>query len=189
MPMRMIATNLLAAVIAGAALAPTQGASAQALPEGIEPVDQGIADRGPLSTSLRNTPQDLRLPFGFQRLFRFTNESERLVRIDGGLYAMFPESAYARAKNGVIPLIPADTVFSIGTPIELQPGFTGPDRAMNDRIDIRVHDLPPPRRRDAEDGRQDFEPPMPAGKSIVNDEEYRQARLAELMSRAARAAQ
>lgn len=89
-------------------------------------VDQGVADRNPLSASERVVPLDLRQPTGFERLFEITGPGGRLetrgtgggvfFRVSGALVATFPRSEYVGTPIGERAVIPAGTVFSIGGP-------------------------------------------------------------------------
>ena len=76
----------------------------------LEPIDQGIEDRSVLSESLRQVETGLGQPNDFSQLYRLPGQ-DRFVRIQGALYAVFPESAYG---SGGVPLIPPDTIFYIG---------------------------------------------------------------------------
>jgi hypothetical protein len=106
----------------------TAGASAQpaiwqgpVLP-GLKRVDEGVADRGPLSVSQRVAPVDLRVPSGFQGVYQFDQPTpfgkpqEMFARSSGGLTAVFPRSVYIASRGGLVPEIPAGTVFLIGKP-------------------------------------------------------------------------
>lgn len=82
----------------------------------LEPVEQRVADVDPLGTSIRQIETGLRQPFGFEEVYRVPGDDEYFMRIDGGLYAVFPRSVYTNRRFGELPLIPANTVFSIGPP-------------------------------------------------------------------------
>jgi hypothetical protein len=97
---------------------------------GLTPVEQTVGDVGPLSTSLRIAPADMRVPMDFDRVYRVPWSiarpggsggagGERLARVSGGITAVFPVSEYGVTSKGrVVPLVPAGTVFHIGTPPE-----------------------------------------------------------------------
>ncbi len=93
-------------------------ASAQAQqsdPRALRPVEQGVADTGPLSASRRVVPLDLRVPSGFDRVYKFgQGSSSKFARISGGLTAVFPRSNYAQGSSGVVAEIPPGTVFFVG---------------------------------------------------------------------------
>lgn len=109
-------------------------ALAQRAPSGWEQVDAGRADRGPLSTSARQVPIDLRLPLSFDRVYRVPGSTngvrvpgapageEVYARISGGLTAVFPRSDYVATKKGTAVLIPAGTIFYIGELPKPMPG-------------------------------------------------------------------
>lgn len=87
----------------------------------ISPLDQAVEDTSVLSTSLRKIDWDTRYPVGFENVYRIPGHDDKLMRADGALYAIFPQSVYANTAYGDIPLIPHDTVFSIGWPWSDQP--------------------------------------------------------------------
>lgn len=88
---------------------------------GLQPVEQTVADRGPLSTSLRWVQYGLREPYGFQQLYQLPIGEQNYVRRNAGLWAVFPRSLYITTRNGVSSSIPAGTVYYIGGPDEVIP--------------------------------------------------------------------
>jgi len=112
-PSTLALTALTALMIATAALAQV-GTRSTNDPGALTPVDQGTADLGELNTSNRLIPVDLRQPNDFNRLYLAPDDSGRLMRVSGGLSAVFPRSEYAVGPGYVIPLIPAGTEFFIG---------------------------------------------------------------------------
>lgn len=80
----------------------------------LELVDEGVGDADSLSTSLRRLQPDPRAPYDFDRLYRVPGRSDLLMRRQGAITAVFPESRYAASKRGVFPLIPPGTIFHIG---------------------------------------------------------------------------
>jgi hypothetical protein len=86
-----------------------------------QPVEQGIEDIDPLAAGLRRIETGLHQPFGFEQLFRVPGDPSQLMRVDGGLYAVFPSSSYAFTREGPVALIPSDAVFWIGPPISIMP--------------------------------------------------------------------
>ena len=82
----------------------------------LKPLDQTVEDTSPLSISLRQIERGLREPSAFDQVYRVPDRDDLLMRIEGGIYAIFPQSMYTRGKNGILPLIPAGTVFHIGYP-------------------------------------------------------------------------
>ncbi len=83
----------------------------------LKPVEAGVADRGPLSSSGRVVPADLRLPIGFDRVYKLESASRRrplgdmFARQSGGVTAVFPRSQYSEAGGAEIP---AGTTYYIG---------------------------------------------------------------------------
>jgi hypothetical protein len=90
---------------------------------GLRRIDEGGADRGPLSDSQRVAPVDLRVPTGFQGVYQFDRPTPfgkpeaMFARTSGGLTAVFPRSVYVESRGGLVPEIPAGTVFMIGKPV------------------------------------------------------------------------
>ena len=78
------------------------------------PVDAGFEDRGVLSDSLRVVPVDLRHDTAFETLYKVAGSDGVYVRKAGGLRAVFKNPAYFDTGTGLIPLLPAGTVYSIG---------------------------------------------------------------------------
>ena len=101
------------------------------VPPMLQRVDQSISDVSPLSGSLRQVDMaaDLRSPMGYQQVFRVPGRDDLLMRANGAMYVIFPQSEYVRTKYGMTPVIPAGTIFSIGLPnASMMPtlGLTGP---------------------------------------------------------------
>lgn len=89
--------------------------AAQADPRALRPVEQGVADTGPLSANRRVVPLDLRVPSGFDRVYQFgRGSSSKFARMNGGLTAVFPRSTYADRGTGTTAEIPPGTVFYVG---------------------------------------------------------------------------
>lgn len=86
--------------------------------DGLERIDPGSADLGPLGLQTRVLPTPLRDDRDFGLLYRaFTPGGDPVfARRDGGITAIFPRSAYVGTPSGEIPLIPPDTRFIIGEP-------------------------------------------------------------------------
>ncbi len=82
----------------------------------LKPLDQTVEDTSPLSRSLRHVERGLRKPTAFEQVYRVPDRDDLLMRIEGGIYALFPQSVYTHGKNGTRPVIPAGTVFHIGYP-------------------------------------------------------------------------
>lgn len=84
--------------------------------EHLQPIEERVGDVGPLSTSLREIYPGLAVPSGFQQVYRVPGRDDVLMRLDGGVVAVFPRSEYERTDSGVVPVVPAGTVFYIGLP-------------------------------------------------------------------------
>lgn len=78
-------------------------------------LDKGFEDLDPLAESLLLMPVDLRVDSDFEEVRPVPGSTDLLMRQGGGLYATFPRSEYALSKNGISELIPAGTVFFIGS--------------------------------------------------------------------------
>ncbi len=87
----------------------------------LRPVDQAVADRGPLDGGLRSVEFGLQMPSGYRQVF--ARPGGGFMRADGGLVATFPQSIYVPTRQGILPDIPASTVFVIGgVPMGAEPG-------------------------------------------------------------------
>lgn len=150
----------------------------------LERVDPGIGDVGPLSTSQRQLPMDLRTPTGFENVYRVRGREDTLLRISGGLAATFPKSQYVPTAWGQVPVVPPGTVFHIGgVPKSLfgEDDGAGETRAYNaiDRTAIPRAPgsyIPPPL------------PPRPEPPSLWESELYRSYRLRTLLLEASASA-
>ena len=100
-------------------------------------VDQSIADLGPLTGSLRQMSQGMEFPSGFRKVYQVPDSVDpasnpnlglppaerRFMRGDGGLVAMFDRSVYIPTEDGLLPDIPASTIWVIGgIPLASEPG-------------------------------------------------------------------
>ena len=90
---------------------PCLGQFSSTLSPGV-PVQPGVSDVGPLATSLRVVPLDLRQESDFSRVYQI--DRERFARQAGGLIAIFPRSVYIATPSGVVADIPPGTIFQIG---------------------------------------------------------------------------
>jgi len=79
-------------------------------------IDATYADVSPLALSQRVLRADLRVPTGFDRVFRIgvPGGETRFARIDRGVTAIFPRSTYTPTESGLLATIPPGTIFSIG---------------------------------------------------------------------------
>ncbi len=75
-------------------------------------VEARTSDQGPLDASLRWVEPGLRLPAGYEQVYRLSDGG--LMRANGGLAATFAQSVYEATAWGDLPVIPASTVFVIG---------------------------------------------------------------------------
>ena len=82
--------------------------------DGLQPVDQRVADRGALSTSLLWVQYGLNQPYDFNDLYKLPVGTESYVRRNSGLWAVFPDSMYLNTEEGISTAVPAGTVFYIG---------------------------------------------------------------------------
>ena len=140
---RMLHLLLLALSVA----VPSRGVVAQQEPvDGLRPVEQIVADRGPLSTSLRWVQYGLNQPSEFNDLYQLPVGLNDYVRRNSGLWAVFPRSIYQPTRQGLLPGIPAGTVYYIGGPADVLPqiaanqeAYLSPDRNPVDRlVDSRI---------------------------------------------------
>ena len=79
-----------------------------------EPIDAGVEDIGTLRTSERLMRHDLRRPASFDRVYQLRDGTQRYVRANGAVLAVFPRSTYAPDGSGAT--VPPGTVFYIGQP-------------------------------------------------------------------------
>lgn len=195
-------------------VAATVGSPAQAQIVRLRPVDQGVADQGPLSTSQRVSPSDLRVPGGFDRVYSLggTKSGGMFARISGGITAVFPRSHYTPTPDGYAAETPAGTVYYIG---RLPPALTDPgedprasrgheprppgfaDRSAHRPISDRASTAAPPPRPTARPvaggrtfiraGTAPVPPELQPEPTIFTDESYRGRRVGELLDAAARA--
>ena len=154
-------------------------------------LDAGRQDTGPLATSNRFLPTDLRAPTGFEYVYRDPSSESTLMRISGGLAATFPRSQYNVSEFGPTAVIPAGTVFRIGLGESTAPylpryqssfAFEAADARL---LESQSMFVPPT----AVDTRAEVRRPQPvrtadpAGpRSIWEDEFYRAARLRERLA-------
>ncbi len=117
---RRIATWVLPLALCSTSLAqqPLHAPSIPGVPPSLQRVDPLIGDTSPLGESLRavNMQTELRLPTGFQQVYRVPGRDDLLMRASGGMYAIFPQSVYMPVEKGIAALIPPGTVFAIGLP-------------------------------------------------------------------------
>ncbi len=179
----------------------------------LKPLDQRVEDISPLSRSLRSVERGLSAPTGFNQVYRFPGQEDLYMRVNGGIHAVFPQSAYSSGRNGPIPLIPAGTIFYIGQPDLDRTGQADPSTPQDEgrigedrygRLNLREY----PERsgqakqrwtsrsattvpftgvdmRQTREGSPIVNPSNPS--TIVTDARYRENRIRELMQSAANA--
>ena len=196
---------LIVAVLAAAFCGVASRATAQEQPW--QPVEQRVADQTELSKSLRVVEPGLRPPSDFAQVYRVPERDDLFVRVQGGLYAVFPQSVYTRRRGTVQAVVPHNTVIFIGPPTtealeawgvtrpKPPPAATeGPGLRVDSRVNDRIAEgpvsqrQPPPRPRPQAvigAGRARRDPPRRG--TVVNDATYRAARLRALLRRAAQA--
>jgi hypothetical protein len=105
-------------------------ASAAAQPENVnvggqlwKPAEPTVSDLGPLNTSQRVMPLDMRATSSFDKLYKLDArprffgdraQGEYYMRRSGAVSAVFPRSSYRALEEGVLAEVPAGTVFSLG---------------------------------------------------------------------------
>ena len=186
-----------------------------ATPLGLEVVDQAVSDRGPLDVSLRQRESGLGLPTGFRTVYRLPGEesgfgvgdrtSERLMRADGGIAAVFDQSIYLQTEQGILPDVPASTTWVIGgIPLASEPGHgmllpvdplnigrlpqfrrnispPAPNRVAGERAGFRVGTRISSEDRLDSSGRTEKKLPKGSGCRFLDDRTYRAARLQSLL--------
>ena len=148
------ATAVAAASLQASPVRPSSGpvrlvdahAEAGPLRDDLEVVDAGSEDVGALGTSLRHSAHDARLPTAGQRVYRVPGDDGKLMRGNGALFAVFPESVYRRTARGTVAVAPPGTVFHIGMPGELHLAPEKPKERVlaPGQIDGRVSARVPP---------------------------------------------
>ena len=119
--MNGITPSRLSMLLAALVLASPVAHGQQQPVDGLQPVDQRVADRGALSTSLRWVQYGLNQPYDFKDLYQLPVGTESYVRRNSGLWAVFPDSMYVNTEQGIYSTVPAGTVFYIGGPRDVLP--------------------------------------------------------------------
>lgn len=158
-------------------------------------VEQGVSDVEPIAHSLLVQPVDLRSSVDFEILFEGTwndpiiGVRDVFARRQGALTAVFPRSSYVRTESGLVPKIPAGTIFYIGDPVPAMdmPAQSSEHATANGRLDLRLDTSvrQDEQRRLREEAALSFDADM----SIWTDESYRQIRVSRLLQAAAKAEQ
>jgi hypothetical protein len=161
------------------------------LPPGAHRVDPGVGDVGAVEgISRADLRKDMRQERGFGSVYRLElpkpmggpgTASTVLMRMDGGVTAVFPESVYSSARTGSIPLVPPGTTFYIGKLPESFSPRPAPRPMAPGQVDLGVklqaNEAPP--------GVPIVAPPADAEPTMWNDDAYRQRLIGELLDRAA----
>jgi hypothetical protein len=162
-------------------------------------VDPAVGDIGPLGVSIRDMGVDLRVPTGFQDVYRIKgrdprdlrSESGLFVRIDGGIYAVFGRSVYTQTPQGLSVDVPPGTVFYLGglpTSITGEPVVPLSANYADTSASTRIPDAPPPPPAPpAGAPRRPSTAPVPPG--IFTSEPLRARVVRDLLAAAAAAAQ
>ena len=113
---RFLGTLMITSLVLGPVLVASAGdeppvRSGDHLPT---PLDPRVADVSPLGRSLRVESPGLEIPSGFSAVYRVPGDGGGMMRINGGLKAIFPQSVYQSTPYGSFPEIPAATIFQIG---------------------------------------------------------------------------
>lgn len=160
----MASTRMIPVVLAAAAgcagIARAQSAGGRGAFDGLERVEPGISDLGPLGVEVRQPLVDLRMPLDFEALYRGVgvDGTPWFARRDAGITAVFPRSWYVLTRYGEVSVIPPDTTFYIGDPpgqLASRLGLGAPwrgssvDRSgglrLDSRIDLRLGSADDPR--------------------------------------------
>ncbi len=179
---------ILTCACLGASAVPCQ--ARQQTPTGAKPsarpaqpvrVDQGVGDISPLNTSLLQVPADLRADNNFQGVYQAPGRPGEFMRTAGAINAVFPRSDYIATGGGLMPIVPASTVFYIGQPLPQTPSHSEP--AGPPQPDNRVYTARPV------DGPLDPRPSQSASRptseaTSVEDNAYRVSLLWRLTDRA-----
>lgn len=82
----------------------------------LRPVEPGTDDASPLSANLRNMNLSLASPSGFDQVYHVPGRDDLYMRVQGGVYAVFPRGLYGQSRGSTVAMVPANTVFFVGMP-------------------------------------------------------------------------
>lgn len=164
----------------------------------LRPVDQRVAGVGLLSNDLRIIESGLDVPTSFEQVYQLPGSTDQLVRIQGGISAVYPKSQahFSQTPFGVVPDFAPGTVFHIGPPpveagpqkISLQGEFMRWNtRIENTRVTAQSILEPHPASEIAGDEEDAFE--AAPGRTVEppamqRDAAYRRQRIRELLEAA-----
>lgn len=146
-------------------------------------IDPGHADTSPTGISLLRLDIDQRIPTGFENVYQiqrpdaFGRGQTLFMRVDGAVMAIFPRSVYTPTPGGLVPEIPAGTVFQIG-PIPAPIAPAAPRRLPSNYIDNAIH----PEQEEAVAIAWASQRPT-SSQSLITNEAYRRQRIAALLNR------
>ena len=148
----------------------------------LTPLDARVDDVSPLSTSFKVEYPGLEMPSGFSSVYRVPGDPDRMMRVNGGLRAIFSQSVYQSSAFGSFPLIPASTIFQIGEsavlpeerPVSEKQTVESPDYEGMARAGFGYVPDASPR----SDGPATESSQLPR---FVTDADYRRRRLAEIL--------
>lgn len=147
-----------------------------------DPLEEGVADVSALGMSLRQLEPGLVMPMDFGDVYRVPGMPDMLMRIAGGMYAVFPQSVYS--ESGA--MIPPGTTFHIGAPPSFTPGGMLLPVLLPVAVDARpleVHTPEPAAARFAEELASGWS--QSHHTTIANNSAYRRDRVRELLLQAA----
>ncbi len=155
---------------------------------GVQRIAPGGSDLDPLRGNPRVLPTDLRAPMGFEDVFqlrstdRFGREQSAFARRSGGLTAVFPRSVYVPSRNGLVPEVPAGTVFIIGEDHTFDAPPQGLSRSFNAMSFtaplVSAQQMPEPPAPVRSTGPR----PTPINESIWKNEEFRKRQIERLLT-------
>lgn len=140
------------AFVLAAALGAGASAQSSSTSQDLQPVDPQHGDVNPLRTSTRDMRPDLRVPTGFDRVYRVPGSTRgfgaggsdtlgapRFERVSGGLTAVFSRSEYITNKDDkTVPITPPGTVYYIGGVPNTYPAAAPPLRTSPLAVITRV---------------------------------------------------
>ena len=105
-------------------------------PELLTPLDPRVGDVSPLSQSLRVEYPGLEKPSAFSAVYRVPGDPSKMMRVNGGLRAIFTQSVYQPSAYGSFPMIPPSTVFQIGDPAVVPTVVRAPETEATEPLEF-----------------------------------------------------